>query len=130
MRRPRARNACLFGTDRNADAGTVEQSSQVYDRATVAATDVQDSLATTQIQPLHAVFQHADLSIFRLVVPIEEQSVVDVVAPEGLIDQSQGVVMLADLGGKGGVKVSRFQGVTVSRCRGSKVARAHSASRI
>jgi hypothetical protein len=39
--------------------------------------------------------------------------VVDVVAPEGLIDESQGVVMLADLGEKGG-----SQGFKVSRCRG------------
>jgi len=80
MHRPRARDARLLGTDRHAHPGAVEQSSQVQERATVSAANVQDAFAPAQIQPLGAVIQQADLGSLRLILRIDEQPMMDVVA--------------------------------------------------
>ena len=77
----------------------------------MSAANVQDAFAPAQIQPVRAVIQQADLGSLRLILRIDEQPMMDVVAPEGLVDESQRIVVLADLGGKGGIrsfKVARF----------------------
>jgi hypothetical protein len=66
------------------------------------ATHVQHMRANGKPEELDAVVDHPDLRVFWRILLVQKQSVMNVVAPESAIDESQRIVVVPDLIGRDG----------------------------
>jgi hypothetical protein len=85
--------------------------------AAVPATHV-PHLRTCGKPEVDAVLDHPDLRVFWRILVVQKQSVMNVVAPESAIDESQRIVVVPDLIGRdshGGHQISKRAGEKAER---------------
>ena len=58
--------------------------------------------ARAKPEEVNTIVDHPDLRVFRRILLVQKQSVMDVVTPESAIDESQRIVVVPDLIGRDG----------------------------
>ena len=87
----------LLGTEGEADSGARQRSRQVDQSAAVATAHVEHMRAPERkTEQVDAVIEHPDLRVLGRFIAFEKQSMMNVVAPEGAIDEGERVVVLSD----------------------------------